>query len=395
MATATGRYLETSTISIHISDLFLGAVLVFAALYLAAKPGPVKALGTFKSKIFVLLAVLLIGLEIAFFNAQDPILALAGVGDWLKIAFICLLIVFLDFPWSRLALMLFVVAFLQGLLAIAQFWSASDLVFTGANYAANSSLIDSKTLFINGTSYLRASGTFLDPNLLGFFLVGVFFLIGKTNFTYAKLRWLLLIPLILTFSRLAIIALLIASIFDLKLRNRYLQVVAVLLLSLLLSFVLFSGSLAVFLERLDVSDVLADRFSQLELALRLWLENPLGVGSNNYSLALTSSFENLRSSELLPVASFIFLLLVEGGLVVAVSFVLLLVAIYYYRPHYRSFAVLIFLYSLLEPFFAHSQVGQIMLALFLGLILSDYSQISEPIKSKKAKLKRSTFTNPE
>jgi hypothetical protein len=256
-------------------------------------------------------------------------------------------------------------------------------------------LIDSKTLFINGTSYLRASGTFLDPNLLGFFLVGVFFLIGKTNFTYAKLRWLLLIPLILTFCRLAIIALLIASIFDLKLRNRYLQVVAVLLLSLLLSFVLFSGSLAVFLERLDVSDVLADRFSQLELALRLWLENPLGVGSNNYSLALTSSFENLRSSELLPVASFIFLLLVEGGLVVAVSFVLLLVAIYYYRPHYRSFAVLIFLYSLLEPFFAHSQVGQIMLALFLGLILSDYSQISEPIKSKKAKLKRSTFTNPE
>lgn len=175
--------------------------------------------------------------------------------------------------------------------------------------------------FVLTSSYgeiLRASGSFAHPNILGFFLVFAFFLLEPLTARWKNLRYVLIVGILLTFSRSAFLALLLGiflqGIFSQEnsrpFREKYGS-----------PFVILSLLGLVFRQYFDtISPSNGERISQLGVAWESIKSAPFfGIGAGNFPVAM-AKLAPFAPWELQPVHNLFLLFGSEFGLIVGLSF---------------------------------------------------------------------------
>ena len=215
-ASSGDRFIEWNSGFLYFTDLLLIAI-----IFLGFLRGGIK----FKKRdIFVGLLFLIAGLSLI--SSQSIGLSAYQL---IKLAEFILVFLYIKYSFSFFKtgtiLKVFVASgVFQALLAIAQFFNQSSLGlkhFEAGIYNAN--IPGVATFFVEGTKFIRAYGTTPHPNVLGIFLlVSIFCLYGlwlkksrTQNFNYflvSVFYFLLLLGLLLTFSRAIIIVFIAASL---------------------------------------------------------------------------------------------------------------------------------------------------------------------------------------
>lgn len=222
---------------------------------------------------------------------------------------------------------------------------------------------------IFGKFYLRAYGTFPHPNVTGaFFIIFIIILLAITKNHVSRLitATFSTLALLLTFSKSALFALVIAFLISYsQVKDLLLKVAAILILVFVAVQILPTIDVASFAERLTLAQAAFD-IAKL---------NPVfGTGSGNFILEL-SKFDLFTISQvrlLQPVHNVFLLFLVENGIIglLLLSFVLSTVFQNVVSKLKISLFIIILIYLSVDHFFATVQQGQILFWLALASILA-------------------------
>ncbi len=221
---------------------------------------------------------------------------------------------------------------------------------------------------IFGHQLLRAYGTFSHPNVFGGYLVmailGVFYL---KSIRFRKiLISICLLALILTFSRSALLALLLFVFFKSNLRFKFLYVG----IFLFCFFVLF----------FDFSELaVSERLEYMRISKEMFFSYPFGVGGGNFTFVMPQfSSLVLMPWQLQPVHNIFLLFLNEWGIV---GFLLIIGAVIncisaVWKKHQNlqnigAMMVLIFILGMFDHYLISLYQGQLILALMLQPKLFD------------------------
>ncbi len=176
-----------------------------------------------------------------------------------------------------------------------------------------------KTDLIDGTKEIRPYGTFLHPNILGVYLMTVFFLslayIKKTALPF----WIILmtVGIYLTGSQAAQLTLIIVA--GILLALSFMKVaVQKRILSLGILGAFFFGNIVVYLNSASIAwnnPSVYERLMQNVISLNMFLHKFLGVGVANFTLVMEEfSLVKLLPWEFQPVHNTYFLILNETGI---------------------------------------------------------------------------------
>ncbi len=213
-------------------------------------------------------------------------------------------------------------ALIQSVIAIIQYILQSSI---GLTMFGETILYSGKTglskIDLLDHQIIRGYGTMPHPNLLGGFLAVSIILVTsfKKSFYKILLILILLAGLLTTFSRSAIIALLISlllSEFAFKTQNLFKISTKKLLLVCLIILVVFASPLKLrFMPSISNSVEVAERIEQSSISLKMIAGNPLGIGLNQFTGQMQKfSIEKIHPWEYQPVHNVYLLAISELGL---------------------------------------------------------------------------------
>jgi O-antigen ligase len=340
-----------------------------------------------KTQIFPLITLFLIFCLLSYFFSTDKNLAFF---TFLRFLLFYYLYYFLSMEIVSLEKIkkIFVISILiQAIIAIFQFifQSSIGLIFFGepAISAASSGIAK---IDFNGMKFIRAYGTFPHPNILSaFILTGIFFVLqfleksGKKILLYSTLL-ILIIALLLTFSRMAIFGLIIMSIFYFKYSNilrdkikKFFFTGLIILIILGLAFPLIN----LFIKRFQDFESIAERIQLMEISGKMFFAHPFGVGLSNFTLEM-NNFTDLKIFpwEYQPVHNVFMLIFNEIGFFGGFLFLIIFLIIFKNTERKNLgflFAILIFM--LFDHFYFSQYQGQALFFLTFSLQnLKDKSQ---------------------
>ncbi len=197
-----------------------------------------------------------------------------------------------------LGLIQFILQFIFGIDGVYQFWIRNVLPFFLGN-TFSQAVITHPSFMVNsnGSTYLRASGTFPDPHMFSYFLGMTLpwaIACWQESKKYKKLLLLCVLAItladLLSFTRGGYVGLIAGAIVILPLVSRV-AAIKILVGSLVIFFFLFFYPSSPVVERLNSSfdtheGSNIERISNWKQALIIITENPLGVGIGMYSQAV-------------------------------------------------------------------------------------------------------------
>lgn len=261
-----------------------------------------------------------------------------------------------------------------------------------------------------GIKILRPYGTFPHPNVLAAFLTLIF---GWVYHLFHKRNLLLFISLMLisgalflTFSRSAILALVtgVMIFFGLSETKIPWRILTVWISSFVLLIVVFN------LENLVLSRLfnflgdgaVNERIGYVQMSLRMFSENPFGVGLGQFTNMMQSySAEKIMPWLLQPVHNVFLLLLTEGGILSLTFFLGLLGYLFYKlikatevtRGSERDFVNILIaqlsalvVLSLLDHYFISLPQGQVLLFIYFSVASLYLRQISGKLSGSTQKI---------
>lgn len=264
--------------------------------------------------------------------AKDAILVVGQIGHFLLFLGAYFLIINRVLDRTNIIQILLAAGLFQVFIAMGQVvWQVPlGLHFWGEPHFSEETLGIAKTT-IGGVSGVRAYGTLAHPNVLAGILVVIFLLIGlvPTQKKALLIRGLLLLGILLTFSRLAFVALLITIIFYvLFLKNTASSWTKIVFKIALL--IIFINLILLFLPgEWWQTETVQLRFLYNKIAVRMFWAHPLGVGGQNFILNM-SEFTQIRLLpwEFQPVHNVFLLVFSESGILAGVIFILWLGGIF-------------------------------------------------------------------
>lgn len=366
--------------SIYLGDIFLFGSFLFLALGWAF--GEKLEFKIWDKKLLVLIGFFLFSILLSLIFSVNFWNSFFYFLRFLEFFGLYFLIVFGILKFEKMLVIFICSVFFQALLGICQFFvqSSIGLGFLGEP-VVNDSLTGVAKFTLFGEKILRSYGTFPHPNIFGAYLAfGILFsfYLLKNKEIGTKLRkflWLnlglFLLALVLTFSRSAILALLIGGGFylisilknskPLKTSSKMLVCFVVLVLSYVL------------VKRFFAYDSgLEERLLFFKVSKNMFLENPMGVGIGNF----TQVMQQYTATELLPwnfqpVHNVYLLVLNEIGIVGFFSFLSLL-GYSFWNSRVKTFLLSCFLMILTLGFFDHYLLtlyqGQVLLFLFFSFV---------------------------
>ena len=210
-----------------------------------------------------------------------------------------------------------------------------------------------------GVDVLRAYGLFLHPNIFAAYLLFAVAILLNEDLSWRK--WilpLLLVAMVLTFSRSGLIALCVLFAFDSKWR-----VWALPILSLLV--VVFIGR---FLG--EGGENFSERLVYLDISVYLLKVYPFGVGLGNFTLMMAENFPVTFEPWLLqPVHNAYLLFLNEFGLIAGVVFAFGVYSVLRKKSPYRNLLLAVLTLFLFDHYFLSLPSGQYLLFMLAGLYL--------------------------
>ena len=319
---------------IYISDIFLILAAIFFGVYLLLTHH-FHDVSFGNKNILKILGLIIIVSLIPLIWAQFPGLILKDIFHLFEFGLIYILI--LNIPvdtkvWLRIIIFS---GLFQAIIAAFQFLFQSDL---GLQFLGEKVLEKGQTgvdLFAwQGSEILRSFGTLTHPNVLAGFLIITLFLgalylhetyeTPKTHETPKTLTtqiitFFLFLGLLITFSRSAWIALIIGVIllfksFKPKWFAKHIHLIGVIFLAISV----------VFLTSVFNKDVYQVRLELMGIGSKTVIENPLGVGSSHFTLAMQDTASKvLKPHEYQPVHNIFMMGAVENGFLGLILFIAL------------------------------------------------------------------------
>jgi O-antigen ligase len=287
-------------------------------------------------------------------------------------------------------------ASLQALLAISQFLNQQTWGNKFLGLVAHSpNELGALVIETADGRWLRAYGSFNDPNLLGGFLsialVAGVWLMAQTKFQKTLLA--LIIPIafgwFFTFSRASALALAVGLVIILiasrkqaliaTLKTTFTIAITTIVLTIIFSPLIFSR--ANLSGRLEAESV-GQRAEQIQTAWRLFQAHPLlGVGLNNYTYVLWQAQPGQPAYDYREAENIYFLILAETGLIGLLFFISLIIAtaiIGFRNRNYFGLSLLLMIFILGNFYhYPYSQYqGLILFFTILALGLKNYPKQS-------------------
>jgi len=325
-------FFESTAIFLSITEIFLWLTFV-SHLFCHSKiffrhPDFVKGFNStlFKTKrksIFFLGFFLIINIVTAFL-AKDTTLSLLLSFKIIEGIAFAWLITENILNKREILLILVLLSLFQGSVAIRQFVLQHDLglQFLGEP-RLNIKTLGTAKMNIGEEKLLRGYGTFLHPNILGAFLVILFFLLDHAK--RDKIKYLILIPLFFTFSRSAFLAIFAGLIIKaLSTKNKFQKTIGALVV-----IMIFSLSFYAFIpDRFVFDKAFFARLDFIKTSFQMFLKYPFGVGNGNYLLHIQDFSEKiLKPWEFQPVHNLYLLVLNENGFFGFIVFLCFLISI--------------------------------------------------------------------
>lgn len=373
---------EFTSIFLEISEIFLTICFVFFGIYLIEKKKETKV----NKKIGNLLIIFLIFIlssEIAVIFAKDKQLAFLSIFKWIEFFGIIAFIYLSNIKTVNIIKVLFLVALYQGFVGLMQFYNGASL---GLSFIGEQPMsiynAGSPKISFEDTSFLRATGTFLHPNILSCFLVVVFFLTKQLDKKWRIIRWILIIPIFLTFSRIGLLAFFIGILFSNKkiLNLSIFLVITVFLFGAL--FLIFPEIKNLIISRVNIDISIVERWQFVKNSLLLLFKHPFGIGGGNYLLFISSISPFFYPWEFQPVHNIFLLSANEFGIISGISLLAIFSYLFLKYTKFRPLLLIIFIFGIFDHFLITIHSGVVIFALIVALILkSDKVVILDKLKS--------------
>lgn len=407
----SGKFNPFTSFSIYLSDIFLIISLILFGFSLLKNPKKKITLGP--SYISTFLFLILIISEILIFFAQSPIVSLLHTARIFEI--FCFYFLLINNNKYLLYLKTFIGSTIpQAFIAIFQYikQGSAGFYFLGEP-SIGKEILGVAKIDAFGTKVIRSYGTLPHPNILGGILcIGIFLTIvllpGRKRI-YIPILIIQIIGLILTFSRSAIIGLLIGLIIYLffKKRTKILKINPFKnIKSILISLLIVSGIIGVltltpFLQRIFVNTQeigIKERFELLSISKDMLIQKPYGVGLGQFTLNIQQvSQSKIPPWKHQPVHNSFLLLLNELGPLAFILTILILTKItkelfslqkkLLTKNKLRTISLIfslftaVFLIMSFDHYFYSLYQGQMLIPLLLSLIY--YSKLIAKPKIKK------------
>ncbi len=327
----TGNFNEYATFFVYAQDILI--LLAFLSFGMAVYYSDYKKKITFgDNRLAVILVLFILSIMPGVLIAESKVLSVVMIFRYLELFLLYFLIVN-ELLSQKEVLLFFVYALLiQAFIGIEQYLlqSSAGLRFIGEPVISTSTQGVAK-IDMGHIKILRAYGSFLHPNILaGFLSVGLIW----SYFVFRRNLWLLLLvgsvlllALILTFSRSAFIALGGAVLMYFAVSNKKLSLKifafwSVIFLFFIMIFNLESLFFNRFLGGVDAASL--ERIQYLSIGKNMLFDNPFGVGVGHFTLFMQdySAFK-LAPWLTQPVHNVYLLMANEAGLITVLIFLLL------------------------------------------------------------------------
>lgn len=363
---ATGLFSEFLTISFEGGEIFLALAFIFFAFT------PQKNTANGKNFLMILLFLLLI-IQIPILFAKNVILAYGGFLKLIELFFIAFFLFASQYPLRRLAGIFLIVGLFQGAIGIGQFLqgSAVGLSFLGEQ-PLSTTLTGAPKIIFDNQIFLRATGTFLHPNVLACFLVITFFVAENLKKPWAYLRWILILPLLLTFSRSGFLALMVGFLVNTEKRGKNFLLLGIIIGGAMLIPLLRE----IAITRLTLGNSFVERVDIFTAAYDMILSHPLGVGAKNFLLNLPPTSTWLYQ----PVHNIFLLFAAENGIIASLFFLMLFALAFWQNKSSRPLVAALFVCGLLDHFLLTLHAGLVMTALVFGIAFRKEEWLKERTK---------------
>ena len=269
----------------------------------------------------------------------------------------------------EILLTLVLLGLFEGSIAIRQFVLQHDL---GLQFLGEPNLdvntLGAAKMNIGEEKLLRGYGTFSHPNILGTFLVVLFFFLDNAKLD--KLKYLILIPLFFTFSRSAFLAVFIGLLIKaLSTKNKFKKTIGALIV-----IGIFSSSLyAFFPERAMLDNAFFERLDFIQTSFQMLIAHPFGVGNANFLLHIQDFSPNiLKPWEFQPVHNLYLLVLNENGIFGFIAFfgfiISILITIWKKHRNVLPLFLAVLILGLADHYFWDIDSGRWIFWMVLGLV---------------------------
>lgn len=409
---STGKFNPFTTFSLYLSDIFLIISLILLGFSLFKKPKKKITLGSPYIPTFLFL--ILIISEILIFFAESQIVSLLQTVRIFEI--FCLYFLLIN---NINKYLLYLKTFigstvLQAIIAIFQYIKQSSVgLYVLGEPHIGKEILGVAKIDAFDTKIIRSYGTLPHPNILGGILCIAIFLtiilIPRRKSVYIPILLIQIIGLILTFSRSAIIGLILGLIIYLFIKKRtkifklnpFKSLKSVLISLLIISGIIGVLVLTPFSQRIFVNTEeigIKERFELLEVSKDMLIQKPFGVGLGQFTL----NIQQVSDSKILPwkyqpVHNSFLLLLNELGPLALILTILILIKItkelfslqkkLLTKRKSRTIKLIfslftaVFLIMNFDHYFYSLYQGQMLIAILLSLIY--YSKLISKPKIKK------------
>ncbi|MDD4607366.1 MAG: O-antigen ligase family protein [Patescibacteria group bacterium] len=332
-------YWEYGSLSLYFIDILLALIWVFGIIFILSKIKDEDFWLKIKKQKYLILFVSLfiVWLFISIIWSQDKILNLywaVRIALLIDVAFILSLI---KISFKKISLSLITAGVIQSILAIWQFFSQQVIASQWLGMAGQLARdLGVSVVEVGDQRWLRVYGSLPHPNILaGFLVITILLTIYLLDKYPSKVRYLsavlpiLILGLMLTFSRGAILALIISFIFykiliKIKIKQNLInKSVLIGLVSVIIFSIFLYPLLMTRLQnqaRLEVKSN-QERIASLQQAKEIIQQNwLLGVGVGNYTLELHNLYPQQEVWWYQPAHNVYLLILSELGLVGLILF---------------------------------------------------------------------------
>lgn len=332
----SGKFNPFLNFSIHFQEILI--LIAFIAFFVDIILNKKKLnLGNPLIAIFILSFIVLAQISLIS-SSKIPLISLFGVLELIIFFLFYILLIQKYLKISEVINLIIFTALFQSLLAILQFQfqKSLSLGLLGEPFLSPTQSGIAK-IIQNGHAYIRGYGTYQHPNILAGLLI-VSSLLTSYLFFYKKNFFMILIWLfqflgiLATFSRSAILSLILVSIFLMvlhlkkKLINKKTALFVSIILSIILLFSLMIVTFSTQFKDIFSQKSVKERIAQNRVALSIIEKNPFGVGYQNYLSALDNyqSEQPLSPWDLQPVHNLFLLFISELGIHAVILFLILL-----------------------------------------------------------------------
>lgn len=343
--TLKGKFFEYGQLSFYFNEVFLFLLIIFFLFYFKSQLN-LKTKISFISKIIFLFLIVAL---ISWAGALNFSLYFYGLIKLIEAIVLYILISKLNFSYLKLGWSFLFSMFIHSCLAIYQFFSQSITANKYLGIAEQISAQGGVSVLEGGFGrLLRAYGGLSHPNILGGFLVVAILILiniyliqkNKNNILFFLFLIILFFALILSFSRSAGLALFVSLLF-LLIYSVVKKIEIKKIFSIILVLIIFSGISFILLndfiqtriqrtERLEVKSSMERNVLQDQAQLLIKDNWFLGVGMNNYVLAVHEKINNnLNIWNYQPVHNVYLLVWAELGILGLALYLFLIIYLLY------------------------------------------------------------------